>query len=200
MMIMPYELYGEEAPPAVVMVPADCPQFLFVELHNQLAVEFGRQDQDRIPDDLDMHQGAVVGVPGMRFVSNPYTGAWVGVLHTGNVVIGDDCQIGSNSVVHRGVYGTTEIGRGTKIGSLCSIGHGARLGEYCLLTASVGISGSASIGNRVIFGIGSVVKHGVRICSDVMVGAGAVVIRDITESGTYAGVPAKKISDEKEKW
>ena len=35
-------------------------------------------------------------------------------------------------------------------------------------------------------------SNNVDICSNCMIGAGAVVIKDITESGTYIGVPAKK--------
>ena len=46
----------------------------------------------------------------------------------------------------------------------------------------------------IIIGAGVTVKNNVTICSDCIVGAGAVVVKDIKEQGTYIGVPAKKIN------
>jgi serine acetyltransferase len=49
------------------------------------------------------------------------------------------------------------------------------------------------IGDCVYIGTNAVIREGVHICDGVTIGAGAVVLNDITESGVYAGVPAKKI-------
>ncbi len=49
------------------------------------------------------------------------------------------------------------------------------------------------VGNGTWIGAGAVVSNNVSICGEVTVGAGAVVVKDITESGTYVGVPARKI-------
>lgn len=43
-------------------------------------------------------------------------------------------------------------------------------------------------------GIGSIVKNNVTIWEDVIVGAGGVVVKDINESGTYVGMPVKKMN------
>jgi acetyltransferase-like isoleucine patch superfamily enzyme len=47
------------------------------------------------------------------------------------------------------------------------------------------------IGARTWIGIGASVKHGIHIGSDVMVGAGAAVVRDIDAGVTAVGVPAR---------
>ena len=75
----------------------------------------------------------------------------------------------------------------------CSISHDTSIGNYCNITPGVNIAGRCKIGDRVYLGIGCVISNDVNICNDVVVGAGAVVIDDIIESGTYVGIPARKI-------
>jgi acetyltransferase-like isoleucine patch superfamily enzyme len=52
--------------------------------------------------------------------------------------------------------------------------------------------GTTQIGDRVSIGTNATLMP-VTICDDVVIGAGAVVTKDITESGTYVGNPARKI-------
>ena len=42
-------------------------------------------------------------------------------------------------------------------------------------------------------GAGVTVSNNVSICEECMIGAGTVIVKDIKESGTYVGVPARKI-------
>jgi acetyltransferase-like isoleucine patch superfamily enzyme len=49
------------------------------------------------------------------------------------------------------------------------------------------------VGDKSWVGIGATVINDIDICGGCVIGAGAVVIRNITEGGTYVGVPAKKI-------
>ena len=53
---------------------------------------------------------------------------------------------------------------------------------------------NTSIGNHVSIGTNATILP-VTICDHVVVGAGSVVTRDITEPGIYAGNPAKKIRE-----
>jgi acetyltransferase-like isoleucine patch superfamily enzyme len=55
------------------------------------------------------------------------------------------------------------------------------------------ILGGAKIGNSCRIGSNSTILPNVQICDDVVIGAGAVVTKSITEPGTYIGVPAKKL-------
>lgn len=49
------------------------------------------------------------------------------------------------------------------------------------------------LGNEVLLRANATVLQKVFICSKVIISAGTVVVRDITEPGTYAGVPARWI-------
>ena len=53
------------------------------------------------------------------------------------------------------------------------------------------VAGTVQVGDRTWIGIGSAVSNNLSICNDCMIGAGAVVVKDIDEPGTYIGVPAR---------
>ena len=72
------------------------------------------------------------------------------VPQIGNVVIGDDVEIGANVTIDRGALGSTVIGKGTKIDNLVQIAHNVEIGEHCIIIAQVGISGSTKLGKYVI--------------------------------------------------
>lgn len=87
-------------------------------------------------------------------------------------------------------YGTIVVHANAKIGRNCRLQEGVTIG------ASGGSHEAATIGNNCYFGSGAKVIGAVRIADDVAVGANAVVTKDILEAGTtWAGAPAKKISD-----
>lgn len=87
-------------------------------------------------------------------------------------------------------YGTIVIHGNAKIGKNCRLQEGVTIG------ATNGSHESAKIGNNCYFGSGAKVIGAVTIADDVAVGAGAVVTKDIMEVGTtWAGIPARKISD-----
>ena len=58
---------------------------------------------------------------------------------------------------------------------------------------TVKIDGRVSLGDRCFVSAGAVIIDKVTICDDVIIGAGTIVIKDITEKGTYVGNPARKI-------
>ena len=87
-------------------------------------------------------------------------------------------------------YGMLGVHANAKIGKNC------RLLEGVVIMADSGSHDAAVVGDNCFFGIGAKVVGAVRIADDVAVGAGAVVTKDILEPGTtWAGVPARKISD-----
>lgn len=87
-------------------------------------------------------------------------------------------------------YGTIVVHANAKIGRNCRLQEGVNIG------ATSGSHEAAVIGDNCFFGSGAKIIGAVIIASDVAVGAGAVVTKDITEPGTtWAGIPAKKISD-----
>lgn len=91
------------------------------------------------------------------------------------------------SIAH---YGMIVVHGAARVGMNCRLQEGVTIG------ATDGSHEAAVIGDNCYFGSGAKVIGAVTIADDVAVGAGAVVTRDITEAGTtWAGVPAKKISD-----
>lgn len=74
-----------------------------------------------------------------------------------------------------------------------TVGHDCVLGDFNTISPGVNISGNCKIGNKVYLGTNCALREGVSICDDVVVGMGSVVLKDIIEPGTYAGVPCKKI-------
>lgn len=112
--------------------------------------------------------------------------------HTsGRVVLEDDVDIGANCTINRGVSGDTVIGRGSKLDCLIHIGHGAVIGEDCLLAAQVGVSGKTIIGNRcTIYGqVG--IAQSLHIGDDVVILAKSGVSKNLAAGGVYFGTPAE---------
>lgn len=104
-------------------------------------------------------------------------------------------QIGEGSIVCAGAVVTVDItiGRHVIVSMDCTVGHDAVLEDYVTLYPSANISGCTVIGQGVEMGVGSQVIQGKRIGKDTIVGAGAVVIRDLPDACTAVGVPAKPV-------
>ena len=112
-----------------------------------------------------------------------------------SAVIGTNVEIGFGSVVMAGVVinSSSRIGNGCIINTSSSIDHDNVIENYVHISPGVRTAGSVSIGKGTWLGIGSVISNNVNICSGCKVGAGAVVVKDITEPGTYVGVPVRNI-------
>ena len=95
-----------------------------------------------------IHASTVIGSDGFGYVQDG--GIHRKVPQIGNVVIGDDVEIGANVTIDRGALGSTVIGKGTKIDNLVQIAHNVEIGEHSIVIAQVGISGSTKLGNYVI--------------------------------------------------
>jgi len=143
-------------------------------------------------------------------IKNVKFGKNVKVVSPSNIY---DCIIGDNSFIGPFVeiQKNAEIGNRTKvqshsficelvtIGDDCFIGHGVMFIND-LFQGGEPAGGDSSkwkstkIGNHVSIGSNATILP-VNICDNVVVGAGAVVTKDITESGIYAGNPARRIKD-----
>ena len=99
--------------------------------------------------------------------------------------------------------GVADIGFKVNHGK-CIVSKSARIGRDCVIVGDVTIGGiggnrdhgAAIIGDRVFISTGARIIGNVKIADNVVIGANAVVVKDILEPGiTVGGVPAKKISD-----
>lgn len=73
------------------------------------------------------------------------------------------------------------------------IGHDTRIDDFCSFMPNVDIGGESNIGRSVYMGTNSTIINLVEVCSDVIIGAGAIVVRHIKNEGTFVGNPARKI-------
>jgi UDP-3-O-[3-hydroxymyristoyl] glucosamine N-acyltransferase len=119
------------------------------------------------------------------------------VPQIGNVIVGDDVEIGAGVTIDRGALGPTVIGKGTKIDNLVQIAHNVQIGEHCLLIAQVGIAGSTKLGNYVVLA-GQVGLAGhLKIGNQVTVAAQSGVMHDIPDGEKWFGYPAQPDKDVK---
>ena len=108
----------------------------------------------------------------------------------GNVVIGNDVEIGAGSTIDRGSYDSTTVGDGTKLDNLVQIGHNCQIGFDNLFCSQVGIAGSSSTGDNVTMGGQVGISDHVHIGTGVTLGAKAGVMTDLMEKKVYLGAPA----------
>lgn len=136
-----------------------------------------------------VHAGTVIGSDGFGYVWD--SGNHQKVPQIGNVIIGDDVEIGANVTIDRGALGSTLIGRGTKIDNLVQIAHNDVIGEHCIVCSQTGISGSVKLGNNVVLG-GQVGLAGhIHIGDNAVIAAQSGVMRDVPAGDKQWGTPAQ---------
>ena len=94
-------------------------------------------------------------------------GAGMTIAHYGNIIINDSAEIGQNCLIFQGV--TIGSKRGPK-------------------------GGTPTIGNNVVLFSGCKILGGVKLGNNVVVGANAVVLKDVPDNAVVVGVPAKIVS------
>ena len=111
---------------------------------------------------------------------------------TGPVVIGDKTDIGCNSFIGsiKGIF----IGHSVLIAGNCYIGGGRYISDRLdipMMEQGLYSKGPVVIGDDVWLGAGAIVLDGVRIGKGCIIGAGAVVTKDLPDYAIAIGVPAK---------
>ena len=112
-----------------------------------------------------------------------------------SVILGCGCQVGEGTIICAGtvVAIAVSFGKNCIVNFNCSLGHDAELEDYCTMHPGANISGRVHLESCCDLGTGSIVIPGKRVAAYSVLGAGTVVVKDLTESGTYVGSPAKKI-------
>jgi UDP-3-O-[3-hydroxymyristoyl] glucosamine N-acyltransferase len=135
-----------------------------------------------------VHASSVVGSDGFGYAEAG--GERAKIPQVGNVVIEDDVEIGACTAIDRATFGSTVVGRGTKIDNLVQIGHNVTIGEDSVLVAQSGIAGSTRLGRGVIIAGQSGAAGHLSIGDRTVVGAKSAVLQDIPPGSFVVGHPA----------
>lgn len=141
-----------------------------------------------LKDYVVLQAGAKIGSDGFGFAF--HEGRHQKIPQIGNVVLGNDVEVQSNTCIDRAKISSTVIGDNTKIDNLVQIGHNVRIGMSSILCAQVGVAGTTDIGNGVVLA-GQVGLAGhMKIGDRAQVGAQSGVMGSIPAGQTYFGYPA----------
>ena len=145
----------------------------------------------KIGDNCIIHSGTAIGCDGFGYVTE--NNIHEKIPQTGNVLIGNDVEIGSNCAIDRATIGVTSIGDMTKIDNLVHIAHNVKVGKGCLITAGFAVAGSTEIGDYCTFaGQVGIAPH-VKIGSNSVFAAKSGVTKSLEGGKIYAGFPAREI-------
>ncbi len=143
-----------------------------------------------IGNNVIIHSNAVIGSDGFGNAPQP-DGTWEKIEHLGNVIIGDNSEIGACTTIDRAEMESTIIGKGVKIDNLCQIAHNVEIGDNTVMAAQCGIAGSTKIGkNCILAGQVGVAGH-LKIADNTTIGAQGGIIGNVRKPGqVLLGSPA----------
>lgn len=135
-----------------------------------------------------IQHGAKIGCVGQGYILNEQL---LQFPQLGSVEIGDNVDVGANTVILKGTLGNTKIEKGTKIGNLCNIGHNVIIKENVYISGHVIIGGSTVIHKLARIWMGVIIKDWLDIGSNSTIGMGSVVHKNVKSNTIVFGVPAK---------
>ena len=112
-----------------------------------------------------------------------------------DVRISNTIKLGIGNIIcsHSILTVNISIGNFNQINLDCTIGHDVIINDFITIYPSVNISGNVEIRSHCEIGTGTQIIQGKSIVDNVIIGAGATVVKNIKENGIYVGVPVKRI-------
>ncbi|MBV9385289.1 MAG: UDP-3-O-(3-hydroxymyristoyl)glucosamine N-acyltransferase [Chroococcidiopsidaceae cyanobacterium CP_BM_ER_R8_30] len=153
-------------------------------LHANCAIH----ERTQIGADCVIHSGAVIGAEGFGFV--PTSEGLFKMEQSGCTVLEDEVEVGCNSTIDRPSVGETRIARNTKIDNLVHIAHGCQVGQSCAIAGQAGLSGSVTLGNRVMLAGQAGISNDVKMGDGSIATAKAGLHHDIGPGEIVTGIPA----------
>lgn len=143
-----------------------------------------------IGSNVIVHAGTVIGADGFGFAPQA-DGSFKKVPQIGNVVIENNVEIGANTTIDRATIGSTLIKSGAKLDNLLQIAHNVEVGNYSVIAAQAGVSGSTKIGNGVMIGGQAGIVGHLQIADGTKINAQSGVSKSIkTPNSAVTGSPA----------
>jgi UDP-3-O-[3-hydroxymyristoyl] glucosamine N-acyltransferase len=145
-----------------------------------------------VGNECTIHSGVVIGSDGFGFA--PTAGnVYKKVAQIGNVVIGDEVEIGSNTTIDRATIGSTIIRKGVKLDNLIQVAHNVEIGENTVIAAQTGISGSTKIGRNCMIGGQVGIAGHLKIGDNVKIQAQSGIPSDVADGEIIMGSPAIRL-------
>lgn len=144
-------------------------------------------DNTQIGSSCYIKSGAIIGEEGFGFEKEP-SGKPIRIPHIGNVIIGNNVEIGANTVIARGTLDSTMIGNDVKIDDLVFIAHNCYIDERTFVIAGAEISGSVSIGKNCWIAPHSTITQKVNIGDNSIIGIGSLILKDVASNKKIMGL------------
>jgi UDP-3-O-[3-hydroxymyristoyl] glucosamine N-acyltransferase len=137
-----------------------------------------------------IHANTVIGSDGFGYAKDE-NGNFKKIPQTGNVIIEDDVEIGSNAVIDRASMGSTIIKSRAKLDNLIQVAHNVVIGSNTAIAAQAGIAGSVVIGNDCLIGGQAGIAGHLQIADGTMIQAQSGISSSVKgENIKLYGTPA----------
>lgn len=147
-------------------------------------------------DNVTIHANTVIGSDGFGFAPDE-NGVYHKVPQVGNVVIGNNVEIGANTTIDRATMGSTIIKDGVKIDNLVQIAHNVVIDQNTVIAAQAGISGSTKLGKNIIVGGQAGFVGHIQVADNTKINAKSGISKSVKEEGlSLSGSPAFNWRDE----
>ncbi len=157
------------------------------------------RERTEIGENCILHNNVSIGADGFGYTNAEGRGL-IKIPHIGNVILGNNVEIGANTCIDKGKFSATILGDGCKIDNLVQIGHNCVLGKFCIISGTSGLAGSVTLGDGVVIGGGASIKDHITIGAGATVGGGSGVIANVKAGKTVLGTPAADYRDTLKQW
>ena len=141
-----------------------------------------------------LQAGAIVGADGFGFA--PTDRGYKKIPQLGNVILGDDCEIGAGTTIDRATLGSTVLGKGVKLDNLIQVAHNVRIGDHTVIAAQTGIAGSTTIGERCMIGGQVGINGHIHVADGSKIAAKSGITASVIKPHqTLQGNPARPIKE-----
>jgi len=120
-------------------------------------------------------------------LGNPINAIHPSAVISSSVTLHDGIMVAANATINPLV----ELGRGVICNTSCSIDHECVIGDFAHIAPGAILCGNVRVGAKSFVGANSVIREGISIGNNVMIGAGTVVVKDIPDNTTVIGNPQR---------